>query len=158
MITVQSGDALAPSPCACCGRPIESCYGFLYRDAAAFAFYRAAWSYAHIDSGVDIAIDMAEGFVKIHHLPPVSFGLRAMNGADDIGITLIDGHDSAWSGDPRARRLLGREEALRHPLKGQVLDAAAQLLYDDPRIRQFLQHLADSDWNDSRSAPSRLNS
>ncbi len=138
MITVRLGDALAPSTCACCGQTIESCYGFLYSNGAAFAFYRAAWSYAHIEHGADIAIEVAEGWAKRHRTWPVSFSLRVASGVDDIGITLIDGLDSAWSDDQPGRRMLRREEALRHPLKAQVLDATAQLLYDDPQVRQFL--------------------
>lgn len=142
MITVQLGDTFAPSTCACCGQPIESCYGFLYRDGAAFAFYRAAWSYAHIENGADITIELAERWAKARRMQPVSFGLRVASGVDDIGITLIDGLDSAWSDDPRGRYILGRDEALCHPLKAQVLDAATQLLYEVPQVRQFLQQRA----------------
>lgn len=138
MITVQLGDALAPSTCACCGQAIESSYGFLYQDGAAFAFYRAAWSYAHIEHGADIAIQVAEAWAKAHHHWRVSFGVRVACGRDDIGITLIDALDSAWGEDGNGSHMLAREEALRHPLKAQVLDATEQLLHKDPQVRRFL--------------------
>lgn len=138
MITVRLGDAFAPNTCVCCGRSIESCYGFLYCDGAAFAFYRAAWSYAHIEHGAEVAIEIAEGWARTHCMRRVSFGLRVASGVDDIGITLIDALDSAWGDGQHGCRMLRREEALRHPLKAQVLDATVQLLHDDPEIHRFL--------------------
>lgn len=137
MITVRLGDALAPSTCACCGQAIESSYGFLYRDGAAFGFYRAAWSYAHIEYGANIAIEVTERR-EAHRARQVAFGVRAACGRDDIGITLIDAEDSAWAEDEQAGHMLARDEALRHPLKAQVLDATEQLLHEDPRVRRFL--------------------
>ncbi len=139
MITVQLGKALMPSTCSCCGQAIESSYGFLYRDGAAFGVYRAAWSYAHIEHGAEIAIDVAESWAKAHRVRRVAFGVRVASGRDDIGITLIDGQDSAWGEDKEGSRMLARVEALRHPLKTQVLDAAARLLHEDPQVRQFLR-------------------
>lgn len=139
MIAVELGERFAPSTCECCGQPIESCYGLLYRDGVAFAVYHAAWSYAHLDHGAAVAIEVAETWAASHCTPRVAFGLRVESGADDIGITLVDGEDTPWGGDPAGCRLLWRDEALAHPLKAQVLEATAQLLHDDPQVRRFLE-------------------
>lgn len=139
MITVQHGEHIEPTACSCCGHPIELSYGFMYRDGDAYAIYQAAWSYAHVEDGADVAIEVSERWDANDTKTRVSFGLRIYVQEEDIGLTLVDPADSAWSGRDNAGRMLQRAEALRHPLKADVLDLAEEIIDKDPKIRRFLE-------------------
>ena len=130
------------STCDCCGGASTKLTRFVSRDGDAYAAYKAVFAPNHPDQSVQVLIGMGEWGDDASPEQRVAFALdlRVHDGAYAVMVT--DRDFSAWRSTTFLGRILDREEALAHPLIGEVFDLTDQIFSEDTPIREYLDSTA----------------
>lgn len=125
--------------CHCCGTDGSTGHGFLYQDGSAHAVYYAAWSRAHRQSGVTIAIAVGEWEEGSTTAQRTCVGLEMREGDGQILLRFLDPDESPWPDAELLGPVLTREAALASPLKADFLALAEVVARQHPAIAAFLR-------------------
>jgi hypothetical protein len=137
-ISLKLGDEVPPTKCDCCGKVARTVYGFVYESGQALAMYHAGWSKGHPEQGVALAIEFGKWGEGEAPEERHSIGVEVWpDKAKDI-VRILDPDQSPWGDEKDMGRMLKRDEALAHPDKPSFLRVAKRVIYDDPRIRDYL--------------------
>ncbi len=136
VLTLELGNDVTESQCACCGRSTRRVSGFVSADADARAAYIACWTDGHRDLGAEMVISIGEwDGAPAEARVAVALAWHAVPSGP--GCVVIDGPTSKWQGRPVLGRLLTREEALNSPAAEEAF-LITNLIFDaDPRFRAF---------------------
>ncbi len=135
---IEVGENKNASTCHCCGK--KSCvgHGFVYKNDDAYAVYYAGWSDAHFDKKVSVALAIGEWDDDSTVDDRTCFGVEASEGKDEILFRVIEPAESPWSDTDLLGPMLGRDQALSHPLLKEVFVIAENVLRDHIALREYL--------------------
>ena len=140
-ITLKMGKARKPLACECCGAPVQTTHGFVYRDSEAFAVYQAAWSEGHPENQVNARIEIGGEWGDPHARPEhVFFGLLIYRKPEELGFSMLEPDESMWLTEETEGRFLSRAAALSHPLRSDIFHIAEHVAVQDKRIKKFLEN------------------
>jgi hypothetical protein len=122
------------SVCECCGRETLSGHGFVYEDKQPRAIYFATFHHAQNDSAVDLAIGIGEWNDDGSRRFCAAFGIHVFPTESEIRIRVVDPSESPWANTSVLGPLMGREQALRHPLKAKMFEIADCIIQHDAKV------------------------
>ncbi len=138
-ISLEMGEARKPCVCECCGIPIETTHGFIYRNDDAFAVYQAAWCEGHPENQVNSRIEVGGDWGNAADRPKHAFfGVLIFQKLEETAFSFLEPEESQWFSPETANAFLSRAAALAHPLKDEIFHIAEHMARDDARIRAFL--------------------
>jgi len=124
--------------CGCCGGKTTSLVRFVLRDGAPYAVYYAAFSENHPAAGVKALVSLGDWSAAGSPERRTAFALHLALSPAGYHVDLLDGEDSLWRTATLVGRLLSRDEALVHPLLGEALQVADEMVAQDPEVRAYL--------------------
>lgn len=137
-LTLEVGDEATPLRCHCCNVDSMTGHGFIYEDGDARAVYYAGWAAGHRDRGVTLAIAVGGWDDQSTTADRTCFGLEAYEGQEHILFRFINPEESPWPKTDLLGAMLGREDALKNPLSGEILRIAETIVRDHASVRVFL--------------------
>lgn len=137
-LRLEIGEFATGAPCRCCGARSRTSHGFVYKDDDAYAVYYAGWSEGHLARGVTLAISVGEWSEGSTPADRVTIGMLATSRSSSIDFVIVNPTESPWGSTPLLGDMLGREQALAHPVLKDGLHVAEHVVRDDMRVRRFL--------------------
>jgi hypothetical protein len=143
-ITLEPGEHRESRPCACCGRPILTAIGFVYRNGDAYSVYHAAWSPGHPARGASIALQFGDWSEDAGPDDRFRVGLEIRATLSEYQFEVREPADSMWA-DSSDVRMLTRDEALAHAQKTEFFRVAEHVIFGDQRIKQWMEGQPEKD-------------
>ena len=125
-------------PCKCCGGKTTSLTRFVYNDGDAHAIYYARFSDNHAERLVKAAVSIGEWGEGSQPDQRVAFALELRAGAANYEVHVCDADESPWQGEALLGRMLDRQQALEHPLIGEVFHITDHAVLDDQPLKAYL--------------------
>ncbi len=141
-ISIEVGEDEIAARCSCCGEPGSTGHGFIYRDGSAHGVYYAAWSRAHPERGVSLAIAVGEWDDGSTTADRTCVGLEVSESEEEILFRFTGPDRSPWPSTELLGPMLTREAALMHPLKPEFLELGEVIVHQHPSLAAFF-HLAE---------------
>lgn len=125
------------SICECCGGTMTRLTRFVTQDGDAFAIYYAAFSTEHPENGVIGVISIGEWWDGSSPDSRKTFAFRLWEGEENYNVSITDARESDWKDVDLIGQKLSRDDALAHPLIGDVFHITDHITDEDPDIRAF---------------------
>ena len=136
---LEREDAL---PCPHCGGQVRRVYGELLGSengkSQRLGVYSADYCISRCGPGVLVAIGAQEPDDSDAPRGKVTVSLRVWPTDREFQVQVLEAEESPWRASGALGLVLGREEALIHPLKEWFFHAADHVVQDDPRVRVHL--------------------
>jgi hypothetical protein len=126
------------SRCHCCGNAGWTGHGFVYRNGDAYAVYYCAWSQAHPERGVSLAIAVGEWDDNSSVRDRTCVGVEAYEGETEVLFRVLDPTESPWPQTDLLGLMLSREEALKSAIIVDIFAIAESIARKHPALSQFL--------------------
>lgn len=139
MVSLEIGEDENGLQCRCCGAAGSTGHGFFYRDGDAYGVYYAAWSRAHPERGVSLALAVGEWDEGATTAQRTCVGVEAYEGQSEILFRFIGPSESPWPSTDLLGPMLERQAALSHPLKEEFLALSEVVVRGHPAVAQFLK-------------------
>ena len=139
MFLLEIGEDYKAVPCHCCGKAGSSGHGFIYRDGSPHGIYYLAWSSAHPDQGVSLAIAVGEWDEGTTAAQRTCVGMEAYEGETEILFRFTNPEESPWPNTELLGPMMDREAALAHPLKTEFLELCEVVVRGHPAVARFLK-------------------
>lgn len=136
---VEIGENRNASICPCCGRASRIGHGFVFKYGDAHAVYYAAWSEAHPEKRVSLALAIGEWGDESTNKDRICFGLEVWEGTEEILFRVIDPEESPWPETDLMGKMISRDEALTHQLLKEVFVIVEEVLRSHSAIREYLE-------------------
>ena len=139
-VRVEPGDSPVPSTCPCCGRPLTTVRGHIYRDDESCGVYYAGWSRAHPNLGVLLVFSLA--FLATDPKAPArAMALECrLGGGGEFGLQVREPAASPWTEADLGAAIASRAALLADPALQAYYRLAQQIIHDDARIHVAIQH------------------
>ena len=138
MFTLEIGENEKTLRCHCCGESGSTGHGFVYRDGSAYGIYYVAWSRAHPDRGVSLAMAVGEWDDGTTTAQRTCVGVEAYERETEILFRFISPAASPWPNTELLGPMLDRESAVAHPLRSEFLDLCDVIVRGHPAVASFL--------------------
>lgn len=136
---LEIGENKNSSVCHCCGK--KSCvgHGFIYKDGDAYSVYYVAWSNAHLDKKVSLALAIGEWDDDSTNKDRTCFGVEVYEGDEEILFRVIEPSESPWANTDLLGPMLNRKDSLAHPLLKEVFTIVEYILRNHPALVEYLE-------------------
>ena len=134
MLEIEVGEDETPQTCHCCGEVGSSGHGFVYENGDAHAVYYAAWSDAHPERGVSLAIALGEWSDDSTPADRTCVGIQAFEGERDVHFRFVEPEDSPWPNTDLLGPMLRRDLALHHDMRQHFLKLAELVVLRHPAV------------------------
>jgi hypothetical protein len=138
-ITVEPGADLEPTRCSCCGSQTHRVSGDVYRNGEVYSVYHASWSPGHPERGANVQLEFGDWSAGAGPEGRFRVGLAITVGASGYRYAFVEPSESALS-DVSESRMLSRDGALEHPGKEEILHVAKQVMLNDRRLQNAIDH------------------
>lgn len=127
------------SICDCCGNKLTNLTRFVAKDDLPFAIYKATFGLSHPEKGVLLAIGIDSDWNHVDSDTRVAFACWLTTTDEEFRVSVTDKAESPWSNSRVLGRMLDREEALSHPLIGEVFHLIDHIVEEDAAIKRLFE-------------------